>query len=260
MSDRNNECVGVFDSGVGGISVLSRLVAEMPHENFVYYGDSAFAPYGEKTRDQVLRRSRDIVDMLYGKGAKAVVIACNTATSVAAATLRADYAHVPIIGMEPALKPAVLAQGEGPVLVMATPITLRLDKFHQLADKWGSKREVIPAPCPGLAGRIEQGDLEGADLVEKLEELVGRYRGRIDSVVLGCTHYPFVANQIRSVLGDLPLYDGASGTARQLKRKLAERNLESKSRDQGTVTFLSSKDSPEEIELYESFFALAQTM
>lgn len=132
---RYNGYVGVFDSGVGGISVLKQLVAALPHENFVYYGDSAYAPYGEKTRDQVLRRSRAIVDLLLDEGVKAIVIACNTATSVAAATLRADYAHVPIIGVEPALKPATLDEGNKRILVMATPITLRLDKYQQLADR-----------------------------------------------------------------------------------------------------------------------------
>ena len=130
MPETYDGYVGVFDSGVGGISVLRELVVTLPHENFVYYGDSANAPYGEKERDWVLRRSRDIVDNLLNLGAKAIVIACNTATSAAAATLRADYAYVPIIGVEPALKPATLAVDHGRILVMATPITLRLDKYQ----------------------------------------------------------------------------------------------------------------------------------
>ena len=124
MGAFRGEHVGVFDSGVGGISVLRQLVTTLPHEDFFYFGDSANAPYGEKDRDWVLRRSRDIVDELLENGAKAIVIACNKATSVAAATLRAEYAHVPIIGFEPALKPATLAESAGRILVMATPITL----------------------------------------------------------------------------------------------------------------------------------------
>lgn len=254
MALRYNGYVGVFDSGVGGISVLRQLAATLPAENFVYFGDSANAPYGEKTRDQVARMSRDIVDRLLDEGAKAIVIACNTATSVAAASLRADYAHVPIIGVEPALKPATEKPGVKRILVMATPITLRLDKYQLLAEKWGSGHEVIDAPCPGLAARIEKGDLESPDIYELLEDLVGSYAGAVDAVVLGCTHYPFIARQIREVVGDVPLFDGAYGTALQLQRKLAERGLTTKSSGRGTVEFLSSKPGKDEIELYRSFF------
>lgn len=256
MSLKYKGYVGVFDSGVGGISVLKQLVRLMPHENFVFFGDSANAPYGEKTREWVLRRSRDIVDDLLDEGAKAIVIACNTATSAAAPTLRGEYAHVPIIGVEPALKPATLGEGNKRILVMATPITLRLDKYQQLAEKWGSGHTVIDAPCPGLAGRIEQGDLERPDVVELIDSLVGQYRGSVDAVVLGCTHYSFVADQIREVVGDVKLYDGAFGTARQLERKLAERGLASKSQAPGTIDFVSSKAGHEELELYRAFYAL----
>lgn len=245
--------VGVFDSGVGGISVLRELVVTLPHENFVYYGDSANAPYGEKERDWVLRRSRDIVDNLLNLGAKAIVIACNTATSAAAATLRADYAYVPIIGVEPALKPATLAVDHGRILVMATPITLRLDKYQQLADRWGSGHEILSVPCPQLASRIEQGNLDAPDVIELIDSLIGRYAGTVDAVVLGCTHYSFVASQIREVIGDVPLFDGAHGTALQLQRKLAERGLLTCSMRPGNVEFLSSNTMPEELALYRRF-------
>lgn len=248
--------IGVFDSGVGGISVLRELVATLPNEDFVYYGDSANAPYGEKSRDQVMRLSRSIVDRLLDEGAKAIVIACNTATSAAAAELRADYAHVPIIGVEPALKPATLAPDVERILVMATPITLRLDKYQQLAEKWGGAHEVISAPCPGLAARIEKGNLDAPDLHELIKELVGNYAGKVDGVVLGCTHYAFVAKQIREVVGDVPLFDGAHGTALQLQRKLAERGLSTKSGEPGAVEFLSSKQGDDEIALYRRFFEM----
>ena len=253
---RYNGYIGVFDSGVGGISVLRELVATLPNEDFVYYGDSANAPYGEKSRDQVVRLSRSIVDRLLDEGVKAIVIACNTATSAAAAELRADYAHVPIIGVEPALKPATLAPGTKRILVMATPITLRLDKYQQLAEKWGSDHEVISAPCPGLAARIEQGNLDAPDVIELIGQFIGEYAGNVDSVVLGCTHYAFVASQIREVVGDVPLFDGAHGTALQLQRKLAERGLMTKSGEPGTVEFVSSKPGEAEIELYKQFFAM----
>jgi len=254
VSLRYNGYVGVFDSGVGGISVLRELAETLPAESFVYFGDSANAPYGEKSRDQVARLSRGIVDRLLDEGVKAIVIACNTATSAAAASLRADYAHVPIIGVEPALKPATAHPGVKRILVMATPITLRLDKYQQLSERWGGGHEVIDAPCPGLAARIEKGDLDSPDVFDLLEKLIGPYAGSVDAVVLGCTHYPFIARQIREVVGDVPLFDGAHGTALQLQRKLAERGLESKSSDKGAVEFLSSKPGEDEIKLYRSFF------
>lgn len=252
MPRRHGDFIGVFDSGAGGVSVLSQLAAELPREQFVYFGDSANAPYGEKSRDWIVRRSRAIVDELLEEGAKAIVIACNTATSAAAAELRAEYAHVPIIGVEPALKPATKVAER--ILVMATPITLRLDKYQQLAEKWGGGHEVIAAPCPGLAARIEQGNLDDSAVVDLIDELVGRYRGRVEAVVLGCTHYPFVSESIRTVLGDVELFDGAEGTARQLHRKLAERGLETKSGNAGGVEFRSSDRNTATIDLYRSLF------
>ena len=214
------DCVGVFDSGVGGISILQGLMRELPHERFVYFGDSANAPYGEKTPEQVLDLSRSIVDSLVCAGCKAVVIACNTATSAAANALRAEYDDIPIVGVEPALKPAVLAERRGRVLVMATPMTVRLEKFRHLMDEWGDAAQVDAVPCWGLAARIEQGHLGDDDVRDLIDELVGAYAGNVDAVVLGCTHYPFVREQIAQVLGDVRFFDGGAGTARQLHRML----------------------------------------
>lgn len=246
--------VGVFDSGVGGISILRGLVRELPHERFVYYGDSAHAPYGEKTPAQVLDLSRSIVLDLISAGCKAIVIACNTATSAAAEELRAEFPNVPIVGVEPALKPAVLAQRHGHVLVMATPMTVRLQKFQRLLAEWGGEARVDAVPCWGLAARIEQGNLDSPDVLELLRNLVGDYAGKVDGVVLGCTHYPYVAKQIRSVLGDVPFYDSALGTARQLHRRMEESGILAPDSQEGCVEFLSSKDTPEELELYRRFF------
>jgi glutamate racemase len=248
--------VGVFDSGLGGISILRGLVRELPHEDFVYFGDSAHNPYGEKTPEQVLDLSRAIVGDMVRAGCKAVVIACNTATSAAADTLRAEYPDLPIIGVEPALKPAVLAGRRGCVLVMATPMTVRLKKFQHLLREWGKGACVESVACWGLAARIEKGDLQSPDVEELVRELVGKYAGQTGAVVLGCTHYPFVAPQIKAVLGDVPFFDSTEGTARQLRRRLSECGLLRGRADRGTVTFLSSKDTAEEIELYRRFFAL----
>ena len=247
--------MGVFDSGVGGISVLKSLVEELPHEQFRFFGDSANAPYGDRDPQEILQLSRAIVDDQLARGAKAIVIACNTATSVAAQSLRAEYADVPIIGVEPALKPATLAFPQGRILVMATAVTLALDKFHQLAEQWGGEAEVIPVACVGLVNRIEQGDLEGPDLLDLLEQLVGQYRGQVDAVVLGCTHYPFVRRQIAQVLGNVAFFDGGAGTARQLRSMLAQHELLAPNTQEGGVSFASSKDTKNELALYRWFFS-----
>ncbi|MBR3226281.1 MAG: glutamate racemase [Atopobiaceae bacterium] len=249
--------IGVFDSGVGGISVLGALVRELPNEDFVYFGDSANAPYGEKTTDEVRALSSRIVDGLVERGCKAIVIACNTATSAAAEVLRNRYSTIPIVGVEPALKPAVLARRHGRVLVMATPMTVRLEKFQQLLGEWGGEAEVDSVPCAGLAARIEQGNLDAPDLADQLQKLVGPYANRVDAVVLGCTHYPFIRRQIKNVVGDVPFFDGAEGTARQLHRRLEEEGLLKEGMSPGNVRFISSKDDPEELKLYRSFFKRA---
>ena len=256
MSERRDGFVGVFDSGVGGISVLRALVAELPHEDFRFFGDSANAPYGEKTEAQVLDLSRSIVEDLVARGAKAIVIACNTATSVAAATLRAAYPDVPIVGIEPALKPAARALPHGRVLVMATEVTLRLEKYHELVRAWGGECEVIPVPCPGLAARIERGSLDAPDLAEMIAGYVGAYAGKVDGVVLGCTHYPFVRGLIAEALGaGVRFFDGGAGTARQLRARLTDAGLLADRNRPGCVEFASSLDTPEELALYRRFFS-----
>lgn len=249
--------VGVFDSGVGGISVLRSLVAELPHEDFRFFGDSAHAPYGEKSEAQVMAYARQIVDDFLAQGAKAIVIACNTATSVAAEALRAENPRVPIVGIEPALKPATQEPGHGLVLVMATQITLRLDKYHELARACGAGDDVVSVPCPGLAARIERGDLDADDLRDLLEGYLGGYAGRVGSVVLGCTHYPFVRRQIARVLGPgVRFFDGGEGTARQLRARLGQEGLLSPRARRGEVCLASSLDTPEELALYREFLSL----
>ena len=183
------------------------------------------------------------------------MIACNTATSAAGPSLRAAYPELPIIGIEPALKPATEAPDHGRILVMATDITLSLDKYHELAETYGKGCEVISVPCPGLAGRIEHGNLGASDLVEMIRGYVGSFAGTVGSVVLGCTHYPFVRRQITEVLGDdVKFYDGGAGTARQLRKRLTDRELLAPEGHAGAVEFASSKDTAAELELYREFF------
>ena len=252
--------IGVFDSGAGGVSVLRALVRELPRESFIYLGDSAHAPYGSKSAEEVLALSRKMVASLIEEGAKAIVIACNTATSAAAAALRHEL-DIPVIGVEPALKPAVCAHEGGRILVMATPVTLALDKYHELAHRLEARAEVVPIPCPGLAARVEQGALDAPDVEELIRGYVGAYAGKADAVVLGCTHYPFVASTIEKVLGDVELFDGAEGTARQLARVLAqksllkEESLPGDANEQGSIVFESTLPGAEA--LYRELFALA---
>lgn len=253
---RQEGFVGVMDSGTGGISVLKRLVEVLPHEDFVFFGDSAHAPYGEKEPAEVLALTRAVVEHLLAEGAKAIVIACNTATSAAAEVLRQEHPGLPIVGVEPALKPATLAPRHDRILVMATPVTLELEKFHKLAEAWGSNSEIVSVPCPGLAGRVEQGNLDAPDVLEMIRGLVGPYRGKVDSVVLGCTHYPFVRRQIRAVVGDVPFFDGSEGTARRLKDLLGTAGLLAAPDSPGSLTFESSRHAPGQLDFYQSFFDL----
>ena len=221
MADRP---IGMFDSGAGGISVLRRALDVLPGERFAYLGDSANTPYGDKPTGWIRGRCADITRALVdGVGCKAVVVACNTATAAAVDWLRGEFPETPVIGIEPAVKPAAVAFPNGKVLVMATQATLSLDRWHMLADRWGGVADVIDVPCPGLADRIEMGDLGDPDVGELIEGFVGGWRGKVDAAVLGCTHYPFVGRQIRRALGGVPLFDGAEGTARRLRSVLADR-------------------------------------
>ena len=246
--------IGVMDSGVGGISVLKEIHKLLPRENIVYFGDSAYAPYGEKTRAEVLDRTKTVMKGLLSQGVKAVVIACNTATSAAAAELREEYPDLPIIGVEPAIKPAALSHQGERVLVMATPMTIQLEKYQSLSKRFEQDTEVISLACHGLAKTIEKGEPDGPEVKSLLNQLLHPYRDRVDAVVLGCTHYPFVREQIREILGDVEFYDGGYGTAMEVERELDEKGLLNTGNEPGEVVFLSSEDTPEELALYQSFF------
>ena len=214
--------IGVFDSGVGGIGTLAEMLREMPRERFLFYGDTANAPYGTKTREDCMACIERVMQHLLDADVKAVVIACNTATAVAAKELRARY-ELPIIGIEPALKPAQEMRRGGSILVLATPMTLRLEKFRDLYARYGEG--AIPLPCPGLMELVEREAHEEARAY--LTALLAPYDlNTVDAVVLGCTHYVF----LRPLLGELlpervKVLDGNVGTARQLRRVLTERGL-----------------------------------
>lgn len=249
MSD--NRPVVLFDSGVGGISVLREMVKLMPNEDFLFFGDSANAPYGVKTLQEVRDLTVGHISRMIGEGAKAACLACNTATSAAAETLRAMYTDVPIIGIEPALKPAALSGGHPNVVVMATPMTLREEKFQRLMQRFSAEAEIYPLPCPDLVRYVEKGVLCGEaveDYLRQRFDALGEIA--IDCVVLGCTHFPFAREAILRVLGpDVKLYDGGEGTARQMKRRLAECGLSADEHRQGSVRIINSAGTEEMLQL-----------
>lgn len=236
MADRNSP-IGVFDSGVGGIGTLAVLRRELPQERFLFYGDTANAPYGTKSREEVMGCINRIMEHLLAQDVKAVVIACNTATAVAAAELRAKYT-LPIIGIEPALKPAHEMRRDGSILVLATPMTLKLEKFRALYERYGEG--AIPLPCPGLMELVER---EADDEARRyLLELFSPYDlTKVDAVVLGCTHYVFLRQVLKDILPDTVLVlDGNAGTARQLRRVLTANDLLADG--QGSITLETSGD------------------
>ena len=218
--------IAVFDSGVGGISVLRHLRRVMPGEKYLYFGDSANAPYGTKTKEEVRLLSFRAAEHLLEKGIKALVVACNTATSAAINELRAAYPDLIVIGIEPALKLAVDHFPGGRIGVMATPMTLKEEKFANLMGRFEKTCRVHKIPAPGLVELIEQGKADSPETLQLLQTLFAPYAGQLDALVLGCTHYPFAAQSICRVLGDtVALLDGGDGTARETRRRLQEAGL-----------------------------------
>ena len=249
--EKKRQLIGVFDSGVGGISVLRELIRVMPNENYIYLGDSKHAPYGTKPLETVRELTFENARLLLAQGAKGLVVACNTATSAAVRLMRSTYPQLPIVGIEPALKPAALQKEHPRVLVMATPMTVQQEKFRQLMARYEEKAEIYPLPCPGLMEFVEAGDLESEKLHDFLLELLGPYLDKkLDSVVLGCTHYPFARKMIQNIVGDtVTIFDGGAGTAREMRRRIAVADLLNPSEEHGWVKFENSVATEEELAL-----------
>ena len=230
--------VGVFDSGVGGLSVLRALRHELPHEHFLYVGDSGCAPYGDRSATFVVERAITLTDFLIRKVAKAVVVACNTATAAAAASLRERFA-IPIVAIEPAVKPAASRTRSRVVGVLATTGTLESPNMGKLLANYGSDVEFVIQPCPGLADQVEKGELAS----DTTQALVRRYVRPIvdkgaDIIVLGCTHYPFLQPIIQEIAGPaVDVIDPATPVARELRRRLETAGLLNESAESGTEQF-----------------------
>ena len=240
--------IGLFDSGVGGISVLRHMVRLMPNERYLYIGDSANAPYGTKSKEQVKELSFAVAEKLMARGIKALVVACNTATSAAINELRSAYPDLIVVGIEPALKLAADRFPNGNLGVMATPMTLREEKFDLLLHRFDDQCRVSKIPAPGLVELIEQGKGNSAEAENLLRQLLKDYIGSLDALVLGCTHYPFASEAIARVLGEqVMLLDGGDGTARETLRRLTLAGLLNDGT--GEIVIENSSADPKIIEL-----------
>lgn len=243
--------IGFLDSGLGGLSVLKEALKLMPNENYIYFGDSKNAPYGTKSRKEIRDLTFNAVQFLLEKGVKAIVVACNTATSAAVAELRVVYPDLPLVGIEPAIKPAVELGRKGKILMMATPMTVKQEKFNHLLNQYNNKAEIIPIPCDGLMEFVENGMLSGNELEEYLREKLNGYNEtNTSAIVLGCTHYPFVKNTIEEIVGEhIEILDGGYGTVKEIKRRLIEKNLLNDSNNKGFIEIYNSSDEQKFIDL-----------
>ncbi len=253
------EFIGVFDSGMGGVTVLSDLVEALPEENFIYFGDSINAPYGIKSRKEVSSLTETAIQNFVDRGAKAVVIACNTATSAAIDRLR-DKFEIPIIGMEPAIKPAIEANRRGNIVVMATPMTLKLDKFNHLIKRLRRSSQVIKLPSPDLVSYVENGILNGEAVENYVIELFSEHDlDSIESIVLGCTHFLYLREVFFKIIGrKIQIFDGNSGTVNRVIQILSELNLESQGVTGGYA--IENSESEDKVRLSYQLFETYQKM
>jgi glutamate racemase len=235
--------LGVFDSGLGGLSVTSEIRRLLPAEQLLYFADSAYCPYGGRPLEQIRQRSIAATGHLVERGAKLVVAACNTASGAAIEALRETFS-VPIVGLEPAVKPAAAGSRAGRIAVLATPATLKTERFHRLVDNHGAEVEVVKVECPGFVELVEAGQLNGERTLRILEEaLQPVLLAGADRVVLGCTHYPFLREAISEVLGaGVEILDSGAPVARQVERVLRQEGLLRAADGVGTIRLLTTGD------------------
>jgi len=247
MSFLTNSPIGVFDSGVGGISVLRAIREQMPEEPVLYFGDQGHVPYGSRSIEQIQHFSEAITDFLLGQGAKIIVVACNTASAAALKYLREKFPDVAFVGMEPAVKPAAEHTQTGRVGVLATPATFQGALYASVVERFANGVELLQDTCPGLVQQIEQGNLKGEEARRILEDaLLPMLEKNIDTVVLGCTHYPFVIPLIRQIVGEkVRVIDPAPAVAKQVRRVLEVRRMRSESESQGDLKIFTSGDPDE---------------
>ncbi len=234
--------LGVFDSGVGGLSVLRALRAQLPAAHLLYVADQAHIPYGRRSRDEIVTFAHGITRFLLNQGAEVVVVACNTATAAAIDALRASFPQVPFVGIEPAIKPAARKTRSGVIGVLATQTTFRLPRYAALVQRFARPLQVLQDPCPGLVERIEAGDLDGPAVRAILKRALGpMLRRGADVLVLGCTHYPFVEPLLRSLVGPrVAILDPAPAVARRAAHLLRQQGRALAMSEHGRVRFFTT--------------------
>lgn len=248
----SSEPIGFLDSGIGGITVLRSTIKLLPNENICFFSDSANNPYGNQSDTQIINRCREIIVHLKNdKNCKAVVMACNTASAKAANPLRKEFPNIPILAIEPAYKMVHDNNPNGATLIMATKGTVKSEKFRRLYYSYYNHKTSL-YPCPGLADLIEQGRKN--EIENYLTENIGQYKGKVQNVVLGCTHYPLIKNEISKVLGHVNFFDGADGISRQLKNVLQKKDLLNEGAAAGKIEFEDSSENRETRILKEKRF------
>jgi glutamate racemase len=242
MLSSSSGCIGVFDSGVGGLSVLRAMRALMPEESFVYVADQGHVPYGPRPMAEIQAFSEAISRFLLAQNAKMIVVACNTASAAALHHLRVTFPDVPIVGMEPAVKPAAEQTHTGVVGVLATPATFQGALYASVVERFARGVTVLQDACPGLVGQIERGDLSGVETRQILENaLRPMLENGVDTVVMGCTHYPFVIPLIEQIGGaQVRVIDPAPAVARQARRVLEARGIKNKTNEKAGVQYYTS--------------------
>ncbi len=234
------QSIGIFDSGIGGATVLKEILKILPNENYIYYSDSKNNPYGDKTDEEIFNICDKIVKDFISKKCKAIVIACNTASAKAAKQLREKYTEQIIIAIEPAYKMVHDYAYNEATLIMATKGTIESEKFHQLYEKYDNHQTYLLA-CKGLADIIEEGNKEKIN--KYLNQNISQYKGKVNNVVLGCTHYPLIEKQIKQILGNVKFFNGAPNLAKHLKDVLEEKELINIYNKIGKIQFIDSNNS-----------------
>ena len=234
-----NETIGIFDSGIGGVTVLREILKVLPNENYIYYSDSKNNPYGDKSDDQINELCENIVNLFIEQKCKAIVIACNTASAKSAQYLREKYRNILFIAIEPAYKMVYDYAYNEPTLVLATKGTIESEKFNLLYHTYDNHKTIL-LPCVGLADIIEEGNRE--KIKKYLKEHLESYRGKVKNVVLGCTHYPLIQDEIQEVLGEVTFFNGAPYLAKHLKEVLEEKDLSNNKGKKGTIQFIDSSN------------------
>ena len=249
MPSHTNSPIGVFDSGIGGISILRAIREQIPAEPIIYFGDQGHVPYGSRSMEQIQSFSEAITRFLLAQGAKIIVVACNTASAAALKYLREKFPDIPFVGMEPAVKPAAEHTQTGRVGVLATPATFQGALYSSVVERFANGVELLQDTCPGLVQQIEQGNLGGEETRRILEEaLLPMLEKNIDTVVLGCTHYPFVIPLIQQIVGDnVRVIDPAPSVAKQARRMLEMRYIGRESKSRGDLKLYTSGD-PDKLE------------